>query len=119
MNLKDVQKLLDAEVLCCENLLDREVKTCFACDLISEMLLYVKANTLLITSLTNAHILHTAQVMDALGVVFVAGKRPDEKIIKNSELSNIPLLTTPKQTFECCGLLFSNGIKGEDKDCDQ
>ena len=115
MKLREVTKILDAEVLCGGNLLDLEVKTCFACDLISEMLIYVSPNTLLITSLTNAHIIHTAQVMDAVGVVFVGGKKPDEVIIKNSELSNIPLFSTPHLIFDCCGLLFGNGIKGDKK----
>lgn len=116
MTLRDVQKLLNAEILCGEDHLDREVTVCFACDLISEMLLYVTANTLLITSLTNAHILHTAQVMDALAVVFVTGKRPDAAIIKNSELSDIPLMSTPNLTFDCCGILYKNGVVGVNKD---
>jgi predicted transcriptional regulator len=115
MILREVKKILDAEVLCGESLLDLKVKTCFACDLISEMLIYVNPSTLLITSLTNAHIIHTAQVMDAVAVVFVGGKKPDEAIIKNAELSNIPLFSTPHLIFECCGLLFGNGIKGDNK----
>jgi predicted transcriptional regulator len=115
MTLREVQILLDAEVLSGNNLLDSEVKTCFACDLISEMLLYVNPDSLLITSLTNAHIIHTAQVMDAIGVVFVGGKKPDAATIISSQQSNIPFLITPHLTFECCGLLFANGLKGDRK----
>jgi predicted transcriptional regulator len=115
MKLGDVKQILDAELLCGDDLLHLEVKKCFACDLISEMLIYVSPNTLLITSLTNAHIIHTAQVMDAVGVVFVGGKKPDSVVIKNAEMSNIPLLSTPHLIFDCCGLLFGNGIKGEKK----
>ncbi len=118
MNLRDVKEILNAEVLCCEDLLDREVKTCFACDLISEMLLHVQSNTLLVTSLTNAHILHAAQVMDALAVVFVAGKRPDATVIKKSEQSGLPLMTTKKLIFECCGLLYLNGVRDSLDECD-
>ncbi|HON85317.1 MAG TPA: DRTGG domain-containing protein [Syntrophorhabdaceae bacterium] len=118
MNLRDVKEILNAEVLCCEDLLDREVKTCFACDLISEMLLHVQSNTLLVTSLTNAHILHAAQVMDALAVVFVAGKRPDATVIKKSEQSGLPLMTTKKLIFECCGLLYLNGVRDSLEECD-
>lgn len=112
MNLKDVAQILDAEVLCCEDQLEREVKTCFACDMVSEMLLHVKSNTLLITSLTNAHILHAAQVMDALAVVFVGGKKPEESIIKKAEQNGIPLMSTKKLIFESCGLLYENGLRG-------
>jgi predicted transcriptional regulator len=115
MTLGDVQKLLGAEVLSGEHLLETEVKTCFACDLISEMLLYTSPNTLLITSLTNLHVLHTAQVMDAVGVVFVGGKKPDASVIMNSVMSNVPLLTTTHLIFECCGLLYAKGMKGDKK----
>ena len=113
MKLRDIKNILNAEVLCGEDQLDIDVTTGFACDLISEMLLYVSANTLLVTSLTNAHVLHTAQVMDAVGVVFVGGKKPDEITIRNSALNNITLLSTPHLIFECCGMLFKSGIKGD------
>ena len=111
MKLSEIQQILDAEVLCGGDLLYNDVSTCFACDLISEMLLYVTRNTLVITSLTNIHVVHTAQVMDAIGVVFVAGKIPDSTVITNSEMSNIPLFTTKHLTFECCGRLYAQGVK--------
>ena len=112
MTLKEVQDILNAEVICGEHLLDREVKTAFACDLISEMLSFASSDTLLITSLTNPHVIHTAEVMDAIGVVFVGGKKPSEDIINNLDHGNIPLLSTPLLIFNACGLLFSNGVEG-------
>ncbi len=115
MKLKDIVKILDAEVICGEDCLDREVRACFACDLISEMLLYVTPRSLLITSLMNAHVIHTAEVMDASGVIFVGGKKPDKTAIKNARMNNVPLLSTPHLIFECCGRLFLNGIRGDKK----
>jgi predicted transcriptional regulator len=115
MKLSEVQKILEADVLCGDDLLHKEARGCFACDLVSEMLLYIAPNMLVITSLTNIHIVHTAQVMDAVGVVFVGGKRPDESVIMNSEMCNIPLFTTKHLTFECCGRLFLNNLKEHTK----
>jgi predicted transcriptional regulator len=115
MKLHDIAAILNAEVLCGGDCLDREVEACFACDLISEMLLYVRPRSLLITSLINAHVIHTAQVMDASGVIFVGGKKPDDAVIKTGELNNVPLLSTPHLIFECCGRLFTNGLKGDKK----
>ncbi len=111
MKLFQVQEILEAEVLCGNDLLYKDVRSCFACDLISEMLLYVTPDTLVITSLTNIHIIHTAQVMDAVGVVFVGGKKPDISVIANSKTNDIPLFTTKHPTFECCGRLFGNNLK--------
>lgn len=112
MTLKEVQDILNAEVLCGEHLPDREVKTAFACDLISEMLSFASSDTLLITSLTNPHVIHTAEVMDAIGVVFVGGKNPSGDIINNLDHGSIPFLSTPLLIFNACGLLFSNGVEG-------
>lgn len=118
MKLSDVQKILDAKILCGNDLLNKDAESCFACDLISEMLLYVTPKTLVITSLTNIHVVHTAHVMDAVGVVFVGGKKPDSTAIDNGELSDIPLFTTNHLTFECCGRLFANGMKGNEQTMD-
>jgi predicted transcriptional regulator len=112
MTLRDVQRILEADVLCGDDLLDREVSTAFACDLISEMLAFAGSQTLLITSLINAHVIHTAEVMDAVGVVFTGGKKPTDEIINNVNYSGIPLLSTPFLLFKSSGLLFCNGIEG-------
>jgi len=111
MKIKDVQEILEAKILCGDDCLDQEIGGCFACDLISEMLLHIKPGSLLVTSLMDAHVVHTAHVMDASGVVFTGGKKPDEAIIANARSNNIPLFSTTFLIFECCGLLFSRGLK--------
>jgi predicted transcriptional regulator len=112
MTLREIRDILNAEVLSGEQLLDREVKTGFACDLISDMLAFASSDTLIITSLTNPHVIHTAEVMDAVGVVFVGGKKPNLEMIKDINNNRIPLLSTELLIFKCCGLLFENGIQG-------
>jgi predicted transcriptional regulator len=112
MTLREVQTILGAEVLYGEQLLDREVKTGFACDLISDMLAFASSDTLLITTLTNPHVIHTAEVMDAVGVIFVGGKKPDPTVMQQANGKRIPLLSTDLLIFKCCGLLFQNGIQG-------
>ena len=115
MTLKEIQGLLNAEVLCGDDmcLSSRRVKTCFACDLISEMLLFLKPHSLLITSLMNAHVIHTAQVMDVSAVIFIGGRKPDESVIRSGAVNEIPLLATSLLTFECCGRLYEKGVKGD------
>jgi len=85
MTLKDVQKFLTPRCCAESSPWIVEVTTAFACDLISEMLAFAGSQTLLITSLTNPHVIHTAEVMDAVGVVFVGGKKPSDDIINNVE----------------------------------
>jgi len=114
MTLREVQGILEAEVLCGnDEAFGRRIKACFACDLISEMLLFLKPHSLLLTSLTNVHVIHTAQVMDASAIVFVGGRKPDQSVIKNGELNDIPLFVTGLLTFECCGRLYRQCAKGD------
>jgi predicted transcriptional regulator len=112
MTLREIRDLLNAEVLYGEQLLDREVKTGFACDLISDMLAFASSDTLLITTLTNPHVVHTAEVMDAVAVIFAGGKKPDPSVIQQGNGSRIPLLSTDLMIFKCCGLLYQNGVQG-------
>jgi len=112
MTLREIRDLLNAEVLYGEQLLDREVNTGFACDLISDMLAFASSDTLLITTLTNPHVVHTAEVMDAVGVIFAGGKKPDPSVIEQVNGSGIPLLSTEFMIFKCCGLLYQNGVQG-------
>ena len=119
MTLREVQNVLRAEVLYGEHLLDREVKTGFACDLISDMLAFASSDTLLITTLTNPHVLHTAEVMDAVGVIFVGGKKPDASVIEQMNGGPIPVLSTDLLIFKCCGLLYESGIQGTKRGCIQ
>jgi len=76
MKLSRVQEILEAEVLFENNLLSKDVRGSFACGLTSEMFLYVNPETLNITSLTNIHVIHAAQVIDAIGVALFGDKKP-------------------------------------------
>jgi predicted transcriptional regulator len=111
MKINDIKEILEAQLLCGDDCLDHEVTGCFACDLISEMLLHIKPGSLLVTSLFNAHVVHTAHVMDASGVVFAGGKKPNETILANAQQNGIPILSTSLLIFECCGRLFTEGMR--------
>lgn len=116
MKLGEIRGLLDAEVICGEQFLERNIETAFACDLISEMLASAGSHVLLVTSLTNPHVMHTAEVIDATGVIFVAGRKPSEEMIAAVlRDGSIPVFVTSLPLFECCGLLFAHGVKGDKK----
>ena len=49
MKVKDLIRLLDAEVLCGEDFLDQEITDCGASDLLSDILAYSKDNYILLS----------------------------------------------------------------------
>lgn len=112
MRLKDIQELLNANILCGEDLLDTEVDSAFASDLMSDVLSLVKDQKILLTGLCNTQVLRTAEMMDMNCVIIVRGKQPDQTIVEMASQKNICLLSTKKTLFHSCGLLFANGIDG-------
>ncbi|MCX5885720.1 MAG: DRTGG domain-containing protein [Proteobacteria bacterium] len=112
MTLKDVVKLLNAEVIVCEDGLDVEVKTAFAADLLSDVLAYAKEGTLLITGITNPQVIRTAEMLELIGILVVRGKNPDEETVKLAQTKGIPLMVTRYIMFESCGRLYQNGVVG-------
>ena len=113
MRLKIVKEILNGEVICGEEFLDREVKMACGCDLMSDVLSFIKSDdTLLLTGLTNPQVIYTTDVVDIKAICFVRGKRPGEDVVKLANERGIVLLCTELPMFESCGRLYKEGLKG-------
>jgi hypothetical protein len=113
MRLDEIIKILDAETLYdVKNKSDIDVELACGCDLMSDVLAYIKSNALLLTGLTTAQVIYTAENSDVGIVCFVRGKKPNRDTIKLAKEKNIILIATKHPLFESCGLLYNNGLKG-------
>ena len=112
MKISTLKDLLGAEVLCCEENLDNSVYSACGCDLMSDVLAYVKDQAVLLTGLVNPQVIRTAVMMDMLCVVFVRSKIPTEEMLKLASESGIVILATDKRLYEACGILYSSGLIG-------
>lgn len=112
MLLRDVQKILDADVLVGADKLDIEVHTAFAADLMSDVLAFADSGCILLTGLTNPQVIRTADVLDIAAIVLVRGKRPPPETIRAAMDKKIPLLATKFILFETAGRLYEKGIVG-------
>jgi predicted transcriptional regulator len=112
LQMRNVVGLLDCEVACGEEALDTQVTTCFAADLMSDVLAFSSPDALLVTGLTSVQSVHTAHVADCVGIVFVSGKRPSPEALQLGRDMSIPLLSTPRTMFEACGILSRYGLVG-------
>ena len=113
MNLADVQKILNAEVIC-GNDLSLEVHNACGSDMMSDVLAFVKDQSVLLSGLVNTQVVRTAEMMDMLCVIFVRGKEPTEEMIELAKDFGIVLMKTPLRMFTACGLLYQNGLHGGD-----
>ena len=112
MKISEMQKLLDARVLCCEENIEHEVHSACGCDLMSDVLAFVKDQAVLLTGLVNPQVIRTAEMMDMICVVFVRSKVPTQEMIDLARESGIVLMVSDKRLYEACGLLYTNGLVG-------
>ena len=115
MKIRDIQKLLDAELLCESDNLDNEVYSAFGCDLMSDVLAYVKDQSVLLTGLVNPQVIRTAIMLDMVCVVFVRSKSPTKEILELAKESGMVVMSTNKTLYTSCGILYSNGLDGKGK----
>lgn len=112
MKLSEVKEILDADVIVGEDNLDMEVKTAFGADLMSDVLAFAKAGSLLLTGLTNVQVIRTVDILDIAAIVLVRGKRPSEETINMARELKIPVLSTKYILFETAGRLYARGMVG-------
>lgn len=112
MKVSEIKNILDAEVICGEEYLDRDVFTACGSDMMSDVLAYVKEQAVLLSGLINPQVVRTAEMMDMQCIVFVRGKRPDDSIINLAKDRGIVLLSTKNPMFASCGMLYEKGLRG-------
>ncbi len=112
MKISTIKELLDAEVLCCEENINRHVYSACGCDLMSDVLAYVKDQAVLLTGLVNPQVIRTAVMMDMNCIVFVRSKTPSEDMLELARESGIVVMECDKRLYEACGILYTNGLVG-------
>ncbi len=112
MTIRDLIPILNARVLCGENDLDQEVRSACGSDLMSDVLAFVKDKSVLITGLTNVHVMRTAEMLDIHCVVFARGKIPPQEVLEEAEELGIVVLATAYTNYTTCGLMYEAGIRG-------
>ena len=112
MKLREVKEILEANVVVGREKLDMEVYTAFGADLMSDVMAFAKAGSLLLTGLTNAQVIKTAANRRIAAIILVRGKEPSTEAIDMAKELQIPILTTKYILFETAGILYSKGIVG-------
>ncbi len=112
MKISTIKDLLEANVICCDDLLGSEVNSACGSDMMSDVLAYVKDQAVLLTGLVNSQVIRTAEMMDMKCIVFVRSKNPTAEMISLAQDNDIVLLATKKRLYEACGILYSNGLVG-------
>ena len=119
MLLSEVKTILGAEVLTGEDdaeLSKKDIHTACGCDLMSDVLAFVKEQTMLLTGLINSQVIRTAEMMDIKAICFVRGKTPPPEVVELANEKGITLLSTETSLYISCGKLYAQGIGGSTVD---
>jgi len=112
MMLKEISKILKADLIGNVKDLSKEIKIVYGSDLMSDVLTFVKSGSLLLTGLTNTQVVRTAEMAEIGAICFVNNKKPQEETITLANEKKIPLLITKLFMYECCGRLYKKGLPG-------
>jgi predicted transcriptional regulator len=112
MKIKTIVELLDAKVLCGDDKLDGSVHSACGCDMMSDVLAFVKDQAVLLTGLCNPQVVRTAVMMDMRCIVFVRGKLPPDDVLTLADDAGLVVLATDERMYIACGKLYANGLAG-------
>lgn len=112
MTLQEITRILEAQVVFAPLDPQMEIKMACGCDLMSDVLAFIKEEALLLTGLTNLQVVRTAEMANIRALVFVRGKKPDRETIALAKSQKIPIMITDLPMYEACGRLYRHGLPG-------
>jgi predicted transcriptional regulator len=112
MKIEEIKDILECVVLTDDHDLSVEVNKVLASDGMSEILAFHSPGALMVTGLTNIQSVRTADFADVRAIVYIRGKRPNEKVIELARQKRITVMATNIGMFDVCGILWSRGMKG-------
>ncbi len=115
MKLTKIAEILNAKILTDSLDPDLDIMSACGCDLMSDVLAFVKDKGLLLTGLMNPQVVRTAEMMDIYAIVFVRGKVPEEDIVNMAKEKGVVIMTTELPLYIASGKLYMNGLTGNDR----
>lgn len=111
MTASKILEILDARMLCGE-LPAVDIEAACGSDMMSDVLAFPKERMVLLTGLTNTHVVRTCEMLDVQMIVFVRGKIPAGDVLDMAEERGIAIVATACTLYEACGRLYTNGLAG-------
>ena len=111
MTLDQVLAIIEGKVVSESVDLSMQVDMACGADLMSDVLAFTHAGTILLTGLTNPQVVRTAEMAGVRVIVFVRGKYPPKETVALAEQKGIPLLASRFTMYETCGRLYAGGLE--------
>ena len=113
MKLKDLAERLGWELKTRNLMVEAEVKTGYASDLLSDVLANSIEGDLWVTRQTHLNIVAIAVMRDLSGILIASGAEPDPDTLQKAAEKMVPIFRTTLPTFEVVGRLYQLGVTGK------
>ena len=111
MQISEIAKILDAQILVSNSNLDAKIKYGFASDLMSDVLTLDEEEIILITGLCNIQTIRTAEMANINCLLFVRNKQASEEMIELAMENDMIILQCEYSLFRTVGLLYEKGLR--------
>ena len=106
MTVQDIVSQLNLTVCSGQEGLQREVKGGYTSDLLSDVMGHAQEGDVWVTLQTHKNVMAIASLKEIAAIILVKGHLPEEDTLEESNNENIPILSSPLQTFEITGQLY-------------
>ena len=110
MTLGELVILLDFEALTGEVNLDKEVKSGYVSDLLSDVIANIEEDSVWITIQRHINILGVAKLKDIIAIVIPRKLELEQEVIERAKSEKIAILRDFRPSFEISGLIY-NALK--------
>jgi len=112
MTVREIVKEFGFEVLTGDTNLDKEIKSGYVSDLLSDVIANIEQDSIWITIQRHINILGVAKLKDVAAIIIPRNLSVDEDVIKKAKEEGIAILRDKRTAFEISGLLYSILKKG-------
>lgn len=110
MEKKNLKKLIEDLGFTCaasSNLLDKNIKSAYVSDLLSDVMGKAQPQMLWITSQIHKNIVAVASLIDLSAIVIVNERKPDEDMLQLAEEEGVVILLSSRPAFETVGMVYN------------
>jgi predicted transcriptional regulator len=110
MNVEQLAKRFNLNVLAGNEGLEREVAGGYCGDLLSDVMAHAPFGCVWLTVQGHANIVAVAILREMAAVVLVEGREPDVDALRKADQERLPLLQWRRSAYELAGEIYAAGI---------
>jgi serine kinase of HPr protein (carbohydrate metabolism regulator) len=107
MNVKELAEKAHLEIISGKEGLTTEIKGGYTCDLLSDVMGHAEQGYVWITLQTHKNVMAIASLKELAAIILVKGLKPEADTLEQSDIENIPILSTDLEEFEISGIVYN------------